>query len=130
MLRAEDSGVVIFHFCPASNTEDHSATMKPAGGNSLLQDTKANDGMKDAGLLCHLLLHIPYVCLIGVGQGLFINTTAHVNCRQLTAKNKSIQEGNAVSEQNSLKRTSAMLQNLTRTVGLRAQPSPALCFRR
>lgn len=130
MLCAEDSGIVIFHFCPAFNTEDHSAMVKPAGGNSLLQDTKANDGMKDAGLLCHLLLYIPYVSLIGVGQGLFINTTAHVNCRQLTATNKSIQEGNAVTEQNSLKGTSEVLQNLMRTIGLRAQPSPALCFRR
>lgn len=130
MLRAEDSGVMIFHFCPASNTEDHSAMMKPAGGNSLLQDTKANDGMKDAGLLCQLLLHIPYVWLIGVGKGLFINTTAPVNCRQLTAKNKSIQEGNAVTEQNSLKGTFGMLQNLTKTIGLRAQPSPAPCFSR
>lgn len=47
---------------------------------------KANDGMKDVGLLCHLLLHIPYVCLIGVGKGPFINTTVHVNCRQLKEK--------------------------------------------
>lgn len=102
MLRAEDSGVVIFHFCPAFNTEDHSAMVKPDGGNSLLQDMKANDGMKDVGLLCHLLLHIPYACLIGVGKGLFINTTVHVKCRQLTGKKKKWKK-KKTTEQNSLK---------------------------
>lgn len=62
--------------------------------------------MKDVGLLCHLLLHIPYVCRIGEGKGLFINTIAHVNCKQLNGKRKkrkkSSQEGNAMTEQDSL----------------------------
>lgn len=66
---------------------------------------KANDGMKDMGLLCRLLLHTPYVCLTGEGKGLFINTILHVNCKQLegTEKRKKIsQEGNATTEQDSL----------------------------
>lgn len=68
---------------------------------------KANDGMKDVGLLCHLLLHIPYVCLIGAGKGSFINTTVYVNHRQLKETNKtttkrkkekSSQEGSAMTK--------------------------------
>lgn len=59
--------------------------------------------MKDVGLLCHLLLHIPYVFQIGEGKGLFFNTIAHVNCKQLNGKRKkSSQEGNAMTEQDSL----------------------------
>lgn len=66
---------------------------------------KANDSMKDVGLLCHLLFHIPYVCLIGEGKGLFINTIVHVNCKQLNEKKiktmkkwgKTSQEGNAMT---------------------------------
>lgn len=102
---------MIFHFCPAFNTEDHSAMVKPDGGNSLLHDMKANDGMKDVGLLCHLLLHIPYACLIGVGKGLFINTTVHVKCRQMTG-------GKEKKEQNCLKGTQDAAENHTTTVGL------------
>lgn len=49
---------------------------------------EANDGMKDGGLLCRLLLHTPYVCLTGEGKGLFINTILHVNCKQLEGKEK------------------------------------------
>lgn len=66
---------------------------------------KANDGMKDGGLLCHLLLHTPYVCLIGERKGLFINTILHVNCKQLEGKEKRkkiSQEGNEMTEQGSL----------------------------
>jgi len=78
---------------------------------------KANDGMKDVGLLCHLLLHMPYVCLIGVGKGPFINGMVHVNCRQLKEekkrKKKYSQEGNAMTEQDSLKGTLRMLLKAT-----------------
>lgn len=117
MLGTKDSGGMISNFCPASNTEDHSTMMKPAGGNSSLADTKANDGMKDVGLLCHLFLHVPYVSLIGVGKGPFINTEIHVNCRQLKGKRKErknpSQQGSAMTEQDSLKGTLGMLLKTT-----------------